>query len=58
MAHYSDFVQLQYILLAFSFAFGPFKSLQQNFSLFQNGSNLKISVLVMAKVEKVNIAYT
>ncbi len=27
-----------YILLTFGFAFGPFKSLPQNFSLFWNGS--------------------
>ncbi len=38
MAYYLDFVQLRYILLTFSFAFGPFKKLLQNFGLFQNDS--------------------
>jgi hypothetical protein len=38
MAYYLDFVQLQYILLSFSFGFGRFKSLRQDFGLFQNGS--------------------
>ncbi len=36
-----SFIQLQYILLTFSFAFGPFKNLPQNFSLFWNGSIFK-----------------
>ncbi len=58
MAYYSDFIQVRYILLAFRFAFGPFKSLQQNFCLFKTGQNFKILDLTMSKVEKVNITYT
>ncbi len=38
LAFYLDFIQHCYILLTFSFALGPFKSLPQNFGLFQNGS--------------------
>jgi hypothetical protein len=30
-----------YILLTFSFAFGPLKSLPQHFGLFQNGSKFQ-----------------
>jgi hypothetical protein len=41
MAYYLDFVPLQYILLTFSFAFGPIESLPQDFSLFRNGSNFQ-----------------
>ncbi len=41
MACYLDFVQLQYISLTFGFAFGPFKSLPQNFSLFRNSSKFQ-----------------
>jgi hypothetical protein len=37
MANYLDFIQLCYILLTFGFAVGPFKSLPQDFGLFQNG---------------------
>jgi hypothetical protein len=34
MAFYLDLIQLQYILLTFGFASGPFESLPQNFGLF------------------------
>ncbi len=40
IAYYLDFIQLQYILLTFGFTFGQFKSLPQNFGLFQNGSKI------------------
>ncbi len=38
MAYFLAFIQLQYSSWTFSFAFGPLKSLPQNFGLFQNGS--------------------
>ena len=38
MAYYLDFIQLWYISLTSGFAFGPFKSLLQDFGLFWNGS--------------------
>ena len=41
MACYLDFVQLPYISLTFGFAFGPFKSLPQDFGLFWYGSKFK-----------------
>jgi hypothetical protein len=56
MAYYLDFIKLQYVLLTFSFTFGPFESLPQNFGLFQNGS--KFWNFRLPKVEKVNIAHT
>jgi hypothetical protein len=50
MAYYLDFIQLRYILLTFSFAFGPFESLRQNFGLFQNGSKFQNFGLGNAKI--------
>jgi hypothetical protein len=41
MAYYLDVVQLRYILLTFGFAFDPFKSLNKDFGLFQNGSKFQ-----------------
>ncbi len=38
MAYYLEFILLWYISFTFSFAFGPFKSLPQNFILFWKGS--------------------
>jgi len=37
----ANFIQLQYTTLTFSFAFGPFETLTQNFGLFQNGSKFQ-----------------
>jgi hypothetical protein len=36
MVYYLDFIQIQYILLTFGFAFGHLKKLPQNFGPFQN----------------------
>ncbi len=41
MSYYLDFVQLRYISLTFSFAFGLFKILPQHFGLFRNGSKFQ-----------------
>jgi len=41
LAYYLDFIQLWYILLTFGFAFGPFKSSNKDFGLFQNGSKFQ-----------------
>ncbi len=41
MAYYLDFIQVWYISLTFGFAFSPFKSLPQNYSLFRNGSKFQ-----------------
>ncbi len=40
-AYYLDLVQHWYVSLTFSFAFSPFKSLQQDFSFFKNGSKFQ-----------------
>jgi hypothetical protein len=52
MAHYLDFVQLQYLLLIFPFGFGPFKSLPQDFGLFENGSKFQNFRLGNGKIIK------
>jgi hypothetical protein len=38
MSYCLDFVQLEYVSLIFSFVFGPFESLPQDFGLFRNGT--------------------
>ncbi len=56
MAYYLDFIQLWYILSTFSFALGPFKSLPQNFGLFQNGSKFWNFGLGDGKIWKKSVA--
>jgi hypothetical protein len=41
MVFYFDFIQIQCISLTFTFAFGPFKSWLQNFSLVQTDSKFQ-----------------
>jgi hypothetical protein len=52
MAYYLDFIQLWYILLTFGFAFGPFESLPQDFSLFWNDSKFLNFLLGNGKIWK------
>ncbi len=50
MVEYFDFIQLWYTLLTFSFAFGSFESLPQDFLVsFKMVQNLQILDLAMAK---------
>jgi hypothetical protein len=56
--HVMDKIQLQYILITFSFIFVLSKVYHKILVSFKMVQNFEISDLVMAKVEKVNIAYT
>ena len=55
MAYFLDFIQLQYILITFSFAFSAFENLPKISVSFKMVQNFESSDLEIAKIETVNI---